>query len=38
MLTMFPLNKAELVEALDPVGPLCRVRAVEVKEEKITEE
>lgn len=35
---MFPLHKAELLEALDPVGPLARVRAAEVVENKITEE
>jgi hypothetical protein len=35
---MFPLKKAELVEALDTVQPLTRVIAREVQEEKLTEE
>lgn len=35
---MFPTTKAKLIEALDPVAPLCRVRAEEIQEEKITEE
>lgn len=35
---MFPVRKAELIEALDPVQPLCRVIAHEVQEEKLTEE
>lgn len=38
MLTMFPLVKAELLEVLDPCAPLARVRAVEVREEKVTED
>jgi len=38
MLTMFPIKKAELLEAIDPVGPLCRVRAKEIEEEKVSEE
>jgi len=35
---MFPIKKAELIEALDQVAPLCRVIAHEVQEEKLTEE
>lgn len=38
MLTMFPVQKAELLEAIDPVAPLARVRAHEIKEERLTEE
>lgn len=35
---MFPTTKAKLIEALDPIAPLCRIRAEEIVEEKITEE
>jgi hypothetical protein len=35
---MFPVKKAELVEALDTIQPLSRVIAREVQEEKLTEE
>jgi Rps23 Pro-64 3,4-dihydroxylase Tpa1-like proline 4-hydroxylase len=38
MLTMFPLQKAELLEAIDPVAPLARVRILEILEDKIREE
>lgn len=35
---MFPSKKAKIIEAIDPVGPLCRVRAEEIIEEKVTED
>lgn len=35
---MFPMKKAELIEALDTVQPLSRIVAREVVEEKLTEE
>jgi hypothetical protein len=35
---MFPIQKAELIEALGPVEALCKVRANEIREEKLTEE
>jgi len=38
MLTIFPSSKAKIIEAIDPVAPLCRVRAKEIVEEKITED
>jgi len=38
MLTMFPLQKAELLESIDPVAPLARVRVMELIEEKVREE
>ena len=38
MLTIFPVSKGKIIEALDKVEPLCRIRALEIPEEKITEE
>jgi hypothetical protein len=38
MLTIFPIQKGKIIEALDKVEPLCRVNAQEIVEEKITEE
>ena len=38
MLTIFPVSKGKILEALDPVSPLCRIRALEIAEEKVTEE
>jgi hypothetical protein len=35
---MYPIKKAQLMEALDTIGPLCRVIVEEVQEEKVTEE
>jgi len=37
-LTIFPYSKAEIIDVLEEVAPLCRVHAKEVREEKITEE
>jgi hypothetical protein len=37
-LTIFPYSKAEIVDVLEEVAPLCRVHARELHEEKITEE
>lgn len=39
MLTLYPVSKASILECLDKeVGPLAKVRALELMEEKITEE
>jgi hypothetical protein len=39
MLNLYPTSKANIVDSLDPVvGPLCRVRAFEVHEDKVTED
>jgi len=38
LLTIYPTSKAKLIEAIDPPAPLARVRAVEILEEKLTEE
>ena len=38
MLNIYPTSKARLIEAIDDVGPLCRIRAVEILEERVTEE
>jgi len=35
---MFPTCKAKIIEVLEDVAPLCRVRALEIAEEKLTEE
>lgn len=35
---MYPVKKAQLIEALDTVGPLCRVVVQDIVEEKVTEE
>jgi hypothetical protein len=35
---LYPIKKAQLIEALDLIGPLCRVIAEEIQEEKLTEE
>ena len=38
MLTLFPISKGKILESIDPVvAPLCRVRADEIIEEKVTE-
>ena len=38
MLTIFPVSKGKIIEAIDKVEPLCKIRALEIAEEKITEE
>lgn len=38
MLNIYAISKARIIEALDPVAPLCRVRAVEMHERKLLEE
>lgn len=39
MLSLYPISKAKIVECLDKeVAPLCRIRAIEIIEEKITED
>lgn len=38
MLNIFPISKGKVVEALDPVQPLSRVRAIEIIEDKLTAE
>ncbi len=38
MLNIYPTSKGRIIEAIDEVGPICRVRADEILEEKVTEE
>lgn len=39
MVTLFPVSKGKILECIDPVvAPLCRVRADEILEEKVTED
>ena len=38
MLTIFPINKGKILEAIDTPAPLCKIRAKEIVEEKITED
>ena len=38
MLNIYAVSKARIIEALDPVAPLCRVRAEEIHERKLVDE